>query len=552
MTAMPKFPRGSRVHHWLAASVVTVVTTIVSTWPLILSPRLVPSHQDPLFSSWRLYQWTRNVFGPTAEGLFDGNIFHPAKDVLLFSDAILLPAALGMPFIQLGVPPLFVYNALVWLAFLTAGLAMYALARDLSGHHVGALAAAAIYTGAPYRIAHLHHLELLWTCWIPLAILAAKRAMEGHRRAPWWLAAFAAGQFLCSIYYGLFLLTVLPVIAGGAWLAAGRPAIPRALVAKTAAGMGLAALVIGLYALPYQRARTSVGDRPIDEVAGYGASMSDYFRTSTANRWWGWTGEYHGDEHRLSAGLAAYALAAPALLPPLAPWTMALVAGGVLSADASRGLGGWIYPLLRATPPYRGLRVPSRFAVMVLAVVAALAAMGVARIERELGSPRWWPAVACGLVALVVVETASANRVRPWHTAPPLVYRWLAQQPPTVIAHLPMPRRTFPLGAEHEYQYFAQFHGHELVNGNSGFYPSSYLRLLDEVRRFPDGRSLEALRAAGVEFLIVHRQHYQPKVYAAIVEQLDIELDVQPIGAFADEWDETRVYKLQPTPRPPS
>jgi hypothetical protein len=116
---------------------------------------------------------------------------------------------------------------------------------------------------------------------------------------------------------------------------------------------------------------------------------------------------------------------------------------------------------------------------------------------------------------------------------------------------MPMPRSNNLPGMEHEYQYFAQFHRHQLVNGNSGFYPGSYIRLLDEVRRFPDGRSLEALRAAGVEFLIVHRQHYQPKVYAAIIEQLDIELDVQPIGAFPDEWDETRVYKLRPAAEPP-
>jgi hypothetical protein len=552
---MPEIPRSLRrirLSDWLVAGAVVAFTTVLSTWPLILSPRLVPIHQDPLFSSWRLYQWARNVFGPTTEGLFDGNIFHPANDVLLFSDAILLPAALGMPFIHLGVPPLFVYDALVWMSFLAAGLAMYALARDLSGHHVGALAAAAIYTGAPYRIAHVYHLELLWTCWIPLAILAARRVMEGHRRAPWWLAAFVAGQFFCCIYYGLFLLTVLPVIVGVAWLAAGRPPIPRGPIARTAAGMVVAGVAIGLYALPYQRARSSVGDRPLEELVGYGATAADYVRAPPANRWWGWTGENSGDEHRLSAGLAAYALAAPALLPPLTPWTVGLLAGGLLSAEASRGLGGFTYPLLRGVaPPYRGLRVPARFAVMVLAVVAALAAMGVARIERELGAPRWWPAVACALVALVVAETASAVAVRPWHTSPPFVYRWLGLQAPTVIAHLPLPRSHTLPGVEQEFQYFAQFHRHELVNGNSGYYPSTYIRLLEDVRRFPDGRSLVALRDAGVEFLIVHRQHYRPDVYAAIIEQLDVELDVVPVGAFHDEADETRVYKLQPAPESP-
>ena len=44
----------------------------------------MPAHQDPLFSSWRLYQWARNLSGQWPGGLFDGNIFAPARDVLLY------------------------------------------------------------------------------------------------------------------------------------------------------------------------------------------------------------------------------------------------------------------------------------------------------------------------------------------------------------------------------------------------------------------------------------------------------------------------------------
>jgi hypothetical protein len=127
----------------------------------------------------------------------------------------------------------------------------------------------------------------------------------------------------------------------------------------------------------------------------------------------------------------------------------------------------------------------------------------------------------------------------------PFIYRWLATQTPTVVAHFPMPRANNLPGVEQDYQFFAQYHRHRLVNGNSGYYPSTYLRLLDEVRGFPNGRALEALRAAGVELLVVHRQHYRPEVYAAIIEQLDLEDDVERLGEFKDETDETRVYRLR-------
>ena len=145
-----------RAREWLLVLAVVAISTIVSTWPLVQSPFLIPYHQDPLFTSWRLYQWTRNLFGNSPGGFFDGNIFYPSKDVLLFSDAILLPALSVAPAIRAGLRPLFAYDLLIWASFLSAGLGMYALARDVSGSRAGALVAAAINTGAPYRIAHVH------------------------------------------------------------------------------------------------------------------------------------------------------------------------------------------------------------------------------------------------------------------------------------------------------------------------------------------------------------------------------------------------------------
>jgi hypothetical protein len=547
---MSESSRSTRAREWPLVLAVVAAATIVSTWPLVQSPFFIPYHQDPLFSSWRLYQWTRNLFGGGPGGAFDGNIFHPARDVLLFSDAILLPALAVAPFIRDGLRPLFAYDLLIWLSFLSAGLGMYALARDVSGSRAGALAAAAIHTGAPYRIAHVYHLELLWTCWIPLSVLAAKRAMEGQRRSGWWLGAFVAGQFFCCIYYGLFLLTVLPVIVLVAWVAAGRPAIARPVLMRATVSLAVAGVLIGLYSLPYQRARASVGDRPIDEIENYSAGLADYVVTGPANRWWGWTGARDdNDEHRLSAGLVAYALAAPALLPPIAPWTAGLLVGGAVAVEASRGLNGLLYPVLhRVAPPYKGLRVPSRMAALVLAFVAVLAAVGLARIERELGSPKWWPAVAAVLLVAVIGEQASVNAVRRLPADVPFIYRWLALQPPTVVAHFPMPRANNLPGVEQDYQYFAQYHRHRLVNGNSGYYPSMYIDLLTDVRNFPDGRSITALRARGVELIVVHRQHYREGAFAAIVEQLDLEEDVEALGAFRDELDEARVYRLRPAP----
>ena len=171
MTARAGEEDRARVADWALAVVVVVTTTVVSTWPLVTSPWLVPEHQDPLFSSWRLYQSARNLSrGPWS--LFDGNIFYPAADVTLYSDPIALPVLLSTPFVWAGVPAVLMYSALFWVCALSAGLAMFACARAVSGSRWGGLVAAAMFVGAPLRLEHVMHLEMLFTAFLPLTVLA--------------------------------------------------------------------------------------------------------------------------------------------------------------------------------------------------------------------------------------------------------------------------------------------------------------------------------------------------------------------------------------------
>lgn len=538
-----------RIARFSILLLVIAAAAVVSTWPLAeRSAWTVPWHQDPLFSTWRLYQWSRNLFGGGAGEWAGGNIFYPSDDVLFFSDAILLPALVAAPWIRLGVPPIFMYDILFWASFLSAGLGMYLFARDLSGSRIGALVAATIFTGAPYRIEHVMHLELLWTCWIPLAFWATRRLLAGETRSGRWLAVALVAQFFCSVYYGLFLLTVLPIVAGVAWIA--RPhAIPRPVMVRCALALAVTVALVGVYSVPYSRVRAALGDRGTGEIGDYSASPVNYLATPGGNWLWGDTAFRLGEsEQRLSAGLTAYVLAAPALLPPFQPWTLGLFAGAAFAFDASLGLNGSIYPLLHdVVSPYRGLRVPARFAAIVLACIAALAAVGVARIARALGTLHWMmPAIGVVVISALLVEYTTMNDVRTMPRRPPTLYAWLAMQPPTVIAHMPMPAANLLPGPEADFQYFAQYHKHQLVNGNSGYYPRPYLQLLDRVGRFPDARSLQALRAAGVTMVILHAQHYNRGMYEEKVLELYDFPDVQDMGGFFDERGRARVFRLEP------
>jgi hypothetical protein len=532
---------------WALALCVVAATTVISTWPLVTSPWLIPAHQDPLFSCWRLYQWARNLTGGLPDGLFGGNIFHPTPDVLLFSDALVLPSWISVPFIASGVPPVVAYSALVWLAFLSAGLAMYACARELTGSVWGALVAAVIFTGAPVRIEHVMHLELLWTGWMPLALLRTARLFAGRLGGAWLLGGSLVGQVLCCIYYGVFLFTVWPLAAGVEWLRARRT-IARPALVRAAAAVALAAIVTGLYARPYQRAREVVGDRFDDEVLTYSATLSSYAVSAPSNRAWGWTAVAEDYEGRLFPGLIAGGLAVSALAAPAAPWTLALAATTVVGIDASTGLNGVTYPVLRRfAPPYRGLRVPARFGAVTLFGVALLAAIGCANLARNAGQWRGAPVAAAVVLLATILEYAAQLPLRPMPRQAPPVYALLATLPPTVVAHAPLPLPDGLPGAEADFQYFAQYHRHELLNGNSGFYPPVYMQLLERARGFPDDRAIQALRSAGAEYLLVHERYYPSRpAFGRVIGALEARTDLKAVTTSLDDAGLVRVYHLLP------
>ena len=162
MTAAPMSVPASRGER-LTALAAVAATAVACTWPLATSPWLIPAHQDPLFSIWRLYQWARNLAALGAGGWFEGNMFFPSPFVLLYSDLTILPALLAAPFIAAGLPPVLAYSAIFWTGLVGAGLAMYAAARAIAGSHFGALVAAVMFVGAPVRVDQVMHFEMFGT-----------------------------------------------------------------------------------------------------------------------------------------------------------------------------------------------------------------------------------------------------------------------------------------------------------------------------------------------------------------------------------------------------
>jgi hypothetical protein len=121
---------------------------------------------------------------------------------------------------------------------------------------------------------------------------------------------------------------------------------------------------------------------------------------------------------------------------------------------------------------------------------------------------------------------------------------WLAQQPPSVIVELPLPRADQLPGNEAQFQYVSTLHWQRLLNGYSGIYPPTYFRLLEIMHRFPDERAIAELKARGVSLIIVHPNLYKEADLNAILLQLTARPDVQFVGEMPDGFSVASVYRL--------
>jgi hypothetical protein len=530
---------------FLRGVIVFVALAAVLTWPqaLYLASRAV-DHQDVYFNMWR-FAWVSHALTSTAD-LFAGNVFYPEPRVLTFSDALIAEAVLASPLLWAGLPPVLVHNIMLLGGIVLSGAGAFALGRHLTGSAAAGTVAGMIFAFAPYRFDHYMHMELQWAVWAPLALLALDRAIAtGACRWGLLTGLCIALQFLSSIYYGIFLATLLALVAGLLLLA--RPPRWTRAAAALACGAMLGAALCLPYAAPYMRTRQELGGRGLDEVTTYSARPRDYLVATPANALYGdpVPRRTSRPERRLFPGALAvlFALTALALRrPPITVYVYLLAL--VAAFEMSLGIDSYAYGFLRTwIPAFDALRAPARLGLFVLLFLAALAAFGYAAIERTL-RPRWRPLLAAGAIALLALEYWTVPlRLIPYPNTPPPLYAWLAGQPRGLVAELPLPAQ-LP-GHDARFMYMSTFHWMPTINGYSGFYPESYLGRLARLADFPGDGATRHLHRAGVAYVIVHPEAYPQGEGTRVVEALHANPSYLHLGTFDSGLGEARVYRLR-------
>ena len=520
---------------WLWATLAIGVATAVILRQQVLAFTSVPDLGDPLFSMWRL-SWIAHQLPRDPSHLFDANIYYPASSTLAYSDAMLVPGLIAAPALWLGAPVLVVYTTLFLATFVAAGLAMFALARAITQHVGASVVAAFVFAFDPFRFSHYSHLELQFTCWMPLALLALFRTLSAaHPRDGAATGIFVSLQALSSLYYGAYLSVSLVVVAAGWIWSIGRPT--RRAWGSLGLGVLIAAVVAVSVTIPYRANRSKVGERSQDEIRAYSATPRHYLTSSRLSVEYGTAlYERQNGELELFPGTVPAVIGAAALVPPFGPLALPTAMGLVASIDASLGLHGTLYTWLNELPPFRGFRVPARFRAVAGLYLALLAGMGVGRLTRLIRSDRPRRVTVWAIAIAVLIDVHPSLELQPLWTHAPDVY---ARAPDhAVLADLPMPGNGDPV-----YVYLSTFHWHPIVNGASGFEPRWYASLVSASREFPADAALDAFSKLGAKYFVLHEGYYRnsfPRVVAAAEAQPRLQF----VATSTWEEGECRLYRL--------
>ncbi len=371
---------------------------LLATYPLVLTAdRQVYGHGDPTLNLWAM-AWVNHQFLIEPFTLFDGNTFYPHARSLAFSEHLFVPSLLGAPWMAATGNVVLAYNAVILLSLTLAGFGMYIFCRELTGDWWASFFAGLLYAFHTWNVNELLRIQILSNQWFPFLLWALLRFF----RSPGWSKGVAVGVFyllqsLSCMYWALYL----PVVALPAALFLYhrfRPA-PRAL-APAAASVLFALSVTALFAVPYVRNDRFYGYRreppaplPIDR----------YFDVNRGNVLY----ESRLGTARVNQGAAHFLGFAAMGLGFLGVWvrrpesefsglrplfvffslTGFLLSLGPRIQWGADGIGPAPYVLLYEwVPGFKSVRLPERFALVLMLGLAPLAAGALAWLRTFIGT----------------------------------------------------------------------------------------------------------------------------------------------------------------------
>ncbi|ALG05599.1 hypothetical protein AOZ06_00440 [Kibdelosporangium phytohabitans] len=508
-------------------------------WPIVRAPRTTVLFDlgDPLLQTWEL-AWQRHfLFG--GGDFWTGNIFLAARNNFAFTDSLLgyLPFSLIGGDDQAGA--LLRYNIVFLFASTLAFVGGYWLVRQLGGSWHAAALGAVVFAWAPWRLAHVHHLNLLSTGGIALALYALARghgfslrhgfrpelARPGWALAGWLIATWQITiGFATGLPFAYVLGAVGVAIAVAMWR--GRSRITRRLVIANGVGVGVFLVITLLMTLPYLRVIDLYKfKRTAEELAVYSPPPQGLITTShfswlwsdTALTRWTWEMDPAPWEKWIFPGLVLVMFAVIGLFVSAWPRRTRILLGagavltGILALGTSFFHGTFTYLLLwKFMPGWDALRTPGRLIIWTTLLLILLAAGAVTRLAQVLAENRTVSPVRRRLLALVMVLPALGAALE---SAPVLPYAHPPEPPAALSEAFAMEPRDggtlilpIHLTGDSIPMLWSIKEGFPVIaNGNTGNYPKSWTELSKISTAFPSPRSIDEMKKYGIRKVVVIR-----------------------------------------------
>jgi len=519
--------RGLRRHGPVVA--LFLVLSIALTWPVACTAvSALENEGDAVLNAWILGWDVGHLLQPRQ--LPHAPNFYPYPYTLYFSEHLLGAALLATPVIALTGNPILAYNLLFVSAFMLSALAAYTLVFWLTEDQEAAVLTGLMFASMTLRFGPSPQLQVLLNFGMPLALgfLLRTLRMGRLRDALGWAVAFA-GQFLISLYHGLFL--TVGMIAVGVEQIVRNPSARRGGPWKSLILAGAIAAALMLPVLePYLEAQRWVGIRGLDQQAHFGllsfvlVPHGHLYAALPPFR------EVHRYEHveTLFPGFLTLALAAWGIWRSRSPWRRPFALLVLLGAVGAIGpalrlrledpplVPAMPYLLLwRFFPGFQAIRVPPRMFVLGQLGLAVLAGLGWHAWRPPL--PRRRLAFALALT-LAILEAYRGPFPR--YPAPrplPELDRSLAHMAGT-MAFIEFPTlRTLDVLSDPETmrrltftQFATLFRKQPTPIGYSGFFPPLFWEVADRLLVFPSRESLAFFEDLGVNALIVRNEGWTP------------------------------------------
>lgn len=538
--------RHARLSRVLIAALLFASLAVLHTWPLATAPARLSRNDnaDTMLNTW-IVAWVAHTLPRDPWHLFDANIFYPERGTLAFSEPLVVPGAMAIPLIEAGASPVLAYNLLLLLGFVLTGWTTSLIVERWTGDWMAGLVAGSAMAFNAHLLTRLPHLQAIHAEFLPLALFALDRLIARARFSDALLLAIAVSlQGFTSTYLLVFTCAALAVgllVRPGAWLGPrGWPVMTKLAVAAGAVAVMLSP-VLWAYAFADRHQQL---ERGLDEVALYSASWRDYLTTPGTFHYRLWSHVFFDGRTSLFPGVVAVALAAASLTSggrfsdPRLRWCIAFGLVGV-ALSFGPALPGYatLYALIT---PLRGIRNAARFGWLTLAAVAIAAGYGVAALRRR-SNRRTGLTLALLALALVNLEAVRLPiAYRPFHQVPS-IYALVAADPNAVVVEFPLYPPDDGIFGNATYMLNSTRHFRPLVNGYSGVVPASYGAHYDDLRGFPDARSIGALGALGVTHVFVHLSELADRRGRQPVEAIQTVRELELLG----EQEGIRLYRVR-------